>query len=323
MMSTDRVLERIYYDKTSAGYLGSIKTVWQLARRRQANITQRTVADWLRRQRTYTLHTPQRHSFHRAKTTGVGLHTHLQIDLANLERFRFSNSRYAYILAIIDCFSRQARAMPLKSKRATEVLAALRDALQSYSNTHFVIYADQGTEFEADVRRWLQATGINFVQLVNSPHKASMVERFIRTLKGAISRHMTQTGSKRWVDVLPQLVTNYNNRRHAGIGRTPNSITADNEEQVYAELYGSKGTRRARPRFAAGDSVRLRLRKHLLEKGYTPNFTEESYVVSRSVPGREPPVYNIKTMDGEVIRGVFYESELQNAGQETGPRRRR
>ena len=63
-------------------------------------------------------------------------------------------------------------------------------------------------------------------------------------------------------------------------------------------------------KFKIGDKVRISKSKSIFEKGYTPNFTREIFYIHERLP-RIPPVYRIKDYSDEVIKGVFYEEQLQ------------
>jgi hypothetical protein len=49
--------------------------------------------------------------------------------------------------------------------------------------------------------------------------------------------------------------------------------------------------------------------KRTFEKGYLPNFSKEIFIISKQIP-RDPPVYKLKDLDGEELKGTFYEKEL-------------
>ena len=66
-----------------------------------------------------------------------------------------------------------------------------------------------------------------------SSHKASVVERFNRSLKELMYKAFTVRSSVRWIEILPDLLSTYNSRYHRSIGMSPNSVTHDNEEIVY------------------------------------------------------------------------------------------
>ncbi|XP_070170919.1 uncharacterized protein [Polyergus mexicanus] len=63
-------------------------------------------------------------------------------------------------------------------------------------------------------------------------------------------------------------------------------------------------------RFKVSDYVRINKLKHMFEKGYTPNWSTEIFVIDK-VFKNIPPYYHIKDMKGEEIKGTFYEQELQ------------
>ena len=54
----------------------------------------------------------------------------------------------------------------------------------------------------------------------------------------------------------------------------------------------------------------------MFDQGYTPNWTEEVFVVDKVIPTKPVTYYIIDSM-GEEIEGSFYEKELQNEKQQT------
>ena len=72
-----------------------------------------------------------------------------------------------------------------------------------------------------------------------------------------------------------------------------------------------------KPAFAIGDKVRIsKYKKQVFDKGYTPNWTEEIFVIDKVLPTK-PVMYSIVDLMGESIKGSFYEQELQKAKQQT------
>ena len=72
-----------------------------------------------------------------------------------------------------------------------------------------------------------------------------------------------------------------------------------------------------KPKFAIGDKVRIsKYKRKIFDKGYTPNWTEEIFVIDKVLPTK-PVTYNIVDIMNEAIKGSFYEQELQNAKQQT------
>ena len=91
-----------------------------------------------------------------------------------------------------------------------------------------------------------------------------------------------------------------------------------NESKVWSNFYGNlKYDKSGKPKFATGDKVRIsKYKRAVFDKGYTPNWSEEMFVVNRVIPTR-PITYSIVDLMGEAIEGSFYEQELQKAKQET------
>ena len=67
------------------------------------------------------------------------------------------------------------------------------------------------------------------------------------------------------------------------------------------------------PKF--GDHVRISKYKNIFAKGYTPNWSEEVFVIKK-VKNTVPWTYVINDLNDEEIIGTFYEKELQKTNQE-------
>ena len=63
-------------------------------------------------------------------------------------------------------------------------------------------------------------------------------------------------------------------------------------------------------KFKIGDKVRISKYKRVFEKGYTPNWTREIFIINKILP-TNPPSYKINDLNDEIIDGSFYEKELQ------------
>ena len=70
-------------------------------------------------------------------------------------------------------------------------------------------------------------------------------------------------------------------------------------------------------KFAIGDKVRIsKYKRQVVDKGYTPNWTEEIFEIDKVLPTK-PLTYKIIDLMGEATEGSFYEQELQKAKQQT------
>ena len=130
--------------------------------------------------------------------------------------------------------------------------------------------------------------------------KSVVAERFIRTLKKKIFKHMTAVSKNVYFDVLDDTVDKYNNTVHRSIKMKPIDVTSDS----YAEY--NKESTVTKPKFKVGDRVRISKYQNIFAKGYTPNWSEEVFVVSK-IKNAIPWIYVIRDLNGEEITGSFYE----------------
>ena len=144
--------------------------------------------------------------------------------------------------------------------------------------------------------------------------KSVVAERFIRTLKNKLYKHMTATGKNVYYDVLDDVVNKYNNTKHSTIKMKPMDVK-DNK-RVYIDEHNEKDTTKSSSlecsRFKVGDTVRISKFKNILAKGYTPNWSKEISIVNK-INDTVPYTYNIKDLNGKEITGSFYDRELQNS----------
>ena len=68
------------------------------------------------------------------------------------------------------------------------------------------------------------------------------------------------------------------------------------------------------PKFKVGDHVRISKYKNIFAKGYTPNWSEENFVIKKAKK-TVPWTYVINDLNGEEIIGTFYQKELQKTDQ--------
>ena len=136
-----------------------------------------------------------------------------------------------------------------------------------------------------------------------------VAERFIRTLKKKIFKDMTSVSKNIYFDVLDDIVNKCNNAVHRSIKIKPIDVTSDSYAE-YNEDFNKKY-----PKFKVGDHVRISKYKNIFAKGYTPNWSEEVFVVSK-IKNAVPWTYVVSDLNGEKTTGSFYKKELQKTSQE-------
>ena len=72
-----------------------------------------------------------------------------------------------------------------------------------------------------------------------------------------------------------------------------------------------------KPKFTIGDKVRIsKYKRQVFDKGYTPNWTEEIFVIDKVLPTK-PVTYSIVDLMGESIKVSFYEYRTRIAESKT------
>ena len=258
------------------------------------------------------LHKPARRNFVRRAVELKGLDDLYQADLVEMIPYARLNKGYKYLMTVINAFSKVAYAVPLKTKTGKEVADALRPIVSA--NKMKYLQTDNGKEYyNSAVQTLLNKYGVKHYSTY-SEKKASIVERFNRTLKTHMYRAFSEQGHYKWLELLPDLVKVYNNTLHRTIGMKPNQVNESNERIVLQRIRKNTApkvsTLKKPPKFKVGDRVRISKHKMTFSKGYKPNWTNEIFTVHRVRDTTVPTTYLLKDHTGEVLKGGFYEHEM-------------
>jgi hypothetical protein len=232
-----------------------------------------------------------------------------------MQEWEDQNKGYRYILNIVDCFSKYAWSIPLKDKKAETVLNAFKTICKESDRKPKHIWVDEGKEFyNKKMDEWLKDNAINRYS-THGPHKSAIVERFNRSIKQNMWKLFTAYNTRKWIDMLPKLVSDYNNKRHSSTKLKPvDAILPKNRDKVCLRANYGEYIPKA-PKFKIGDTVRISRIKGLFEKGYLPNYSEEVFTIAEVKPSN-PITYILKDSVDNLIQGGFYEQELQQTKQE-------
>ena len=138
--------------------------------------------------------------------------------------------------------------------------------------------------------------------------KSVVAERFIKTIRNKFFKNMTAISKNVYFDVLDDIVEKYNNAVHRTIKTKPMDVTDDSYSE-YKKDVNKKDFNKKDPKFKVGDHVRTSKYKNIFAKGYTPNWSEEVFVVSK-IKNTIPWTCAFNDLNGEEITGSFYEKEL-------------
>src|SRR5882757_1675897 len=314
----DKLFKDIYFDPNNPGSLGGLFSLYNTAKKADSNVTLKKVKEWLRKQNVYTLHHPARRRWKRNRIYVSYIDEQWEIDLIELRMHSSQNDGYNYILMIIDVFSKYVFAFPTKTKTALEILNIFKEVFQYRKPTK--IRSDRGGEFDNRIfRNFCKNNDVIYFTTENKDIKCAVVERVNRTLKDKMFRYFTFKGTRRYIDVLPDLLNSYNNSLHRSIQMAPADATIENENFVYYNLYEDDDKELSKIKFKQGDDVRLKYELNPFDKSYYPLWADRVYKIIKVYRKFKKPLYTIHDGDTELKRR-FYPEELQKVSIDTNTR---
>ena len=222
--------------------------------------------------------------------------------LAKMESLSSKNKNVKYLLCVTDVFTKYAWVKSLKAKKSKTVLNAFIEIVNESNRKPNKLRIYQGRQFYKQLmQEWLD----NNDNLMHSTHKKGksvIAERFTKTLKAENHKQMTVNDSKSYLSCLNKLPDQYNNTYHHSIDKK--TINAD-----YSALTEKIKANSKAPKFKVNDRVRITKYKNIFRKGYTENWSREIFTIDY-VLKTNPWTYKIKNLNGEKIKGGFYEKEL-------------
>ena len=344
--TTTQVLKNIYFKPSHPAGFGSVQQLYQEAKKIIPSITKNKVSKWLHSQTAYTLHKPFKTKYKRRKTLARGLHNIWQADLADFKAIAQENANFKYLLCVEDILSRFVWVRCLKNKSALEVLKAFKDILETTKLKPQKLHTDEGTEFwNIHFRKYLRDNDIIHYS-TRSETKASLIERWIRTLKRRLFMYFSHKLTLKYYDCIQDFVSSYNNRPHRSLKYAkPIDVNKQNELEYWKLQFSDRSQKitpfvlsakkskhnpdvkiyrikkydgkeivqpiqRGKPRFDINQRVRLLRFNTKFRKGYIQTFTSQVYRI-KEVLDTFPYTYSVfHEESGEPVEGIFYKEEL-------------
>ena len=194
-------------------------------------------------------------------------------DLADMQLLSKFNKRFTFLLCVIDIFSKFAWVVPSKDKKGISIVNAFQDILKKSSRKPNKIWVDKGSEFYNNCfKKCLQDNDI-VIYSTHNEGKFVVAERFIRILKNKIYKYMTSISKKVYIDKYDDIVNEYNNTYRRKIKMK----LIDVKDNTYINI--DKEVNDKDPKSKVGDHKRISKYKNIFAKGYTPNWSEEIFVI--------------------------------------------
>ena len=274
------------------------------------------IKEFLQENPSSSMFKPVRHKFPRRRIVAHYPFEMVMSDTINYRSIAVPHNRhYKYIMVCIDVFSKKAWAYPMKTMTEIDATKALEHMFRDMPDLPKNLITDRGTEYyNSKVSALLKRLGIHHYS-IRGRHKASVAERFIRTLKSRLEKYFYEREiqlkrrSPNWIDVLDQFVSNYNNTYHRSIKMAPSQVNENNRKEVYRNLY-PKLPDNTRARLKKGDKVRVVRAKNVFEKGYTKGWSDEIYQIEKVFLQNDIDYYKLADLNGQELPRTKYYWEL-------------
>lgn len=307
------LLNKLYNDP-STGFQ-SLDKLYKKAKSIDSTITRKIVAEFLNNNRTDLLHRAKRTKKERLPI--IGTVNSYQADLIFYYSFKHKNKGFAIILTAININTKYAFAIPVKTKTAADMLEAMTELVKQVKDKYgdfYTLETDNGNEFlNSKVQALLEANQISHHTGQEGDHQfTGIIERFNRTLKGLIAKYMTAKDTATWIDVLPQLVDNYNSTDHSTLEQAdirhtkPKDITKDEEKQIIDGKLVKALHAMGDANLNVGDYVLVPAQRSLFDKE-GQRWSTEVYTVSKIALSK----VSLNKSDGTPLRKRYRVQELQ------------
>ena len=193
-----------------------------------------------------------------------------------------NNRGYRYVLVVIDNFSKFGWTTPLKNKNPQTIKNFFEIILTNSKRKPNLIESDRGKEFYNNV--FQDFSNKNNIKLYsrNSSYGAVFAERFNRTIRDLLKRPVFEKGDGNWIDILPKITKQYNNRIHSSTKLTPiESSLKKNEGYVYKNLLDKRN--KIKPTYEIGNLVRTADLKKTFSRGDTTNWSYKLYKITETL----------------------------------------
>jgi len=146
----------------------------------------------------------------------------VQMDCIDLRNYQEVNNGYAWILNILDLYSKYLYSIPLKQKTAVNVKDSLENII-FIEGAPRAIQTDNGKEFANNtMQNFLNSKNIEFIRgRPRHPMNQGQVERVNQTITRKIAKALSDNVEKCWINVHRDIVFKYNTTWHRAINTTP------------------------------------------------------------------------------------------------------
>ena len=231
------------------------------------------------------------------------------LDILDLKDYGPKNNRgYRYVLVTIDNFSKFGWTIPIKNKNAQTIKDSFENILINSERKPNLIETDRGKEFYNNIfQDFLNKNNIKLYSR-NSSYGAVFAERFNRTIRDLLKKIVFENGDANWIDELPVITKQYNNRIHSSTKLSPKDASLKkNEGFVYKNLLDKR--KKVKPKYEIGDLIRTADLKKTFSKGDTTNLSYKLYKI-KEIINDTLPSYKIDNLPERYNESLLKKTDL-------------
>ncbi len=283
------LLKSIYYNPKTG--FKSENRLYKEAHKRDERIRMIDVRNFLKRQEEYQINTIDNRNLLFKINAPPGYY---QMDLTFYPQITKANNGYSGMLCLIEIATRKAYIVPVKTKTETEISDAIKKLIDKIKSVK-AITSDNGSEFvNKKVEKLLKDNNItHYLGQAEDKRTLSIVERFNRTIKNYLRKYFTAYNTYKWIDVIDDILDNYNNSYHSSIKTSPNDISLKQVERNYTDNIIHNAEVRSKMKIKIGDYVRTLNSKTIFDKE-GERYSKIVYLVV-GIDGNKYEIKNEKT----------------------------
>lgn len=282
------ILDKIYRDP-SEGIFSSYKPLYDKAKQIDKSITIKNVKDFLKDNDTHQV-------YHQRNIVDYPIRSwepfgKCQMDLLDISAEVTNKNRgMKFIFCLIDDYTKIVCARPIKSKNDNDVFTAFKSVIdevkEKYKHQIKEITSDNESSFRSkNFTTFCEENKIDQV-FVDPGNKSAVgiIERFNRTLRMMIERYKSIHKTNAFIDVLPDLIKNYNTKWHRTLNQSPIKALESGNNSYYIKKQIKQVEKASeqpynKEEYQVGDRVRLLIKKGLFDKGTKSNFTKTVHTI--------------------------------------------
>ena len=304
-MTDEEILKNLFYKKL----IFSFNELYKKAKEAHSSITKLYVKDWFDKQQAI-----QQTNKPVGKKEFLPIYSEVpysfQMDLTFFPRYKKQNNNNEVLFTAININTRFAFAYVCKTKDMDVIL----EAFQKMEKKTIInsVTCDEGTEFKNKIfQEYCEKENIQLYFVKSDGHKLGIINRFHRTLKEKMTQYFTANDTVKWIDIIDDLVYNYNHSVNRGIGAAPYQVNSFMEQRIVekkrdeTDLILSK-----KEEIKVGDFCRIIYEKDLFSDKMTPKYSNKIFEIikiksnSLVVQDSKGENYTVKKSNVKIIKDV-------------------